>query len=103
MRYVKVSRHYAYQHLKRAPRNDKGERIGLDTDQLEIVEPGSVVPMQDDLAERFVAAGMGVWDDGPERLIRPGKDAPDVERPGLDPRPARAEQAVGRPQRAGAV
>jgi len=103
MRYVKVSRHYAYQHLTRARRNDKGERIGLDTDQLEIVEPGSVVPMEDELAERFVNQGMGEWAEGPEHLIRPGKDAPDVERPGLDPRPARAEQAVGRPQRAGAV
>lgn len=88
MRYVKVNGPYAYQH--------KGNR-------LEVIEPGSVVMMADDLAERFVARGMGDWDDGPERLIRPGKDSPDVERPGHDPRPARAEQMTGRPQRAGAV
>jgi hypothetical protein len=103
MRYVKVNRHYAYQHLKRGRRNEKGERIELDTDQLEIVEPGSVVPMPDELAEKFVAQDMGIFCDGPEVLIRPGKDAPDVDRPGQDPRPARAEQMTGRPQRAGAV
>ena len=103
MRYVKVRRHYAYQTVFPGPRDERGKRLGPDTDKLEVVEPGSVVSMQDEIAERFVAAGMGEWTEGPEHLIRPGKDSHDVERPGLDPRPARAEQAVGRPQRAGAV
>jgi len=103
MRFVKVNRHYAHQTVIPGQRDDRGRRIGPDTDRLEVVEPGSVVGMRDDLAEQFVHQGLGEWDDGPQRLIRPGKDAPDVDRPGQDPRPARAEQMTGRPQRAGAV
>lgn len=103
MRYVKVKGHYAYQIIIPGPRDERGRRIGPDKDRLEIVEPGSVVSMKDEVADRFVDAGMGEWADGPERLIRPGKDSPDVERPGHDPRAARAENMTGRPQRAGAV
>ena len=86
MRYVKVKNHYAYQH--------KGNRM-------EVVEPGSIVPMRDDIFDSFIARGLGVEVDGPEDLIRPEKG--DVERPGQDPRPARAEQAVSRAQRVGAA
>jgi hypothetical protein len=75
-----------------------------DTDRLEVVEPGSVVSMTDELAASYVNRGMGVFCDGPEHLIRPGVDAPSsIERPGFDARPSRAEKAVAAPQRAGAV
>lgn len=88
MRYAKVKGHYAYQH--------KGNR-------LEVVEPGSVVPMRDDMIDSFLARGMGEECEGPEHLIRPSS-SPEVERPGLDPRPSRAERAVApAQQRAGAI
>lgn len=85
MRFVKVHGQFAYQH--------RGNR-------LEVVEPGSVVTMADELAESFVDRGMGEFDEGPERLVRPESEPPKVERPGVDPRPARAERAVGAAQRA---
>lgn len=89
MPFVKVKGFYAYMHPK-----SQGHR-------LEVIDPGSVVLMKDDEAEQFVKRGMGVEVDGPENLIRPGKDDP--ERPGAHPGPARAEQATGRAQRVGAV
>lgn len=86
MKYVRVKGLYPYQH--------KGNRM-------EVIEPGSVVAMRDDLADSFVARGMGEECEGPENLVRPGKDEP--ERPGAHPGPARAEQATGRAQRVGAI
>lgn len=83
MRYVRVNGHFAYQ--------SKGNR-------LEVIEPGSVVMMEDKMADSFIARGLGSECEGPELLIRPDKGG--VERPGLDARPARAEQAVARPQQA---
>lgn len=103
MRYVKVRGLFPYQHhvkgaVLEAP---NGSRYKLpDTDRLEVVEPGSVVPMKDEIAESFVARGMGEYCEGPERLIRPLPDAPGVERPGFDARPARAERAVAPAQAA---
>lgn len=89
MKYVKVKGLYPYQH--------KGNR-------LEVIEPGSVVMMQDEMANSFVARGLGEECEGPEALIRPrGEDGPAVERPGFDARPSRAEKAVAAPQRAGAI
>lgn len=104
MRYVRVKGYYPYQH--RVPGElvvgANGTQFRLpDTDRMEVVEPGSVVGMGDDLAKSFVDRGLGVFCDGPENLIRPVRD--DVERPGADPRAARAEQATGRAQRVGAV
>jgi hypothetical protein len=107
MRYVKVKGHYPYQHRIEGEwvESPNGVRFKLpDADRLEVIEPGSVVGMADDLAKSFVARGRGVFCDGPEHLIRPApSDAPAVERPGFDARPSRAEKAVGAPQRAGAV
>jgi hypothetical protein len=103
MRYVRVNGLFAYQH------HVKGELVELpnggryrrpDTDRLEVVEPGSVVPMKDDLAESFVARGLGVFCEGPENLIRPTPDTKRVERPGMDARPSHAERAVAPAQRA---
>lgn len=85
MRYVRVFGLYAYQH--------KGNR-------LEVVEPGSVVPMKDELADSFIRRGLGEEAEGPEVLIRPHREAAQsVERPGLDTRPSTADRAVARPQR----
>lgn len=106
MRYVKVNGHYPYQHRVEGAMVEasNGSRFRLpDTDQLEVVEPGSVVPMKDEIAASFVARGRGEFCEGPERLIRP-PSSPEVERPGLDPRPSRAERAVApAQQRAGAI
>jgi hypothetical protein len=89
MRYVKVVGNFAYQH----PGN-----------RLEVVEPGSVVPIHNDAdAEQFVRRGLGSFHPGPENLIRPLTAEAVVERPGFDARPSRAEKAVAAPQRAGAV
>jgi hypothetical protein len=107
MRYVRVKGYYPYQHRIEGEwvETPSGARFRLpDTDRLEVIEPGSVVGMPDELAASYVARGRGVFCEGPEKLIRPGVDAPSsVERPGFDARPSRAEKAVAAPQRAGAV
>jgi hypothetical protein len=82
MRFVKAFRHYAH--------------VRPEDGVIETVDPGSVVLMDDDLARVFVARGNGEFHPGPARLVRPAPG--DVERPGLDTRPGRAERAVAPPQ-----
>lgn len=107
MRYVKVKGLFPYRHRVEGEwvESPNGARFRLpDTDRIEVIETGSVVAIEDELAKSFVVRGRGVFCDGPEHLIRPSPDdASTIERPGHDPRASRAEQAVARPQRAGAI
>jgi hypothetical protein len=59
-----------------------------------VVNPGSVVMLDDDQAAEFIKRGLGSAHPGPES----DAPAPEVERPGMDARPSRAEQAVAAPQ-----